>query len=178
MEEQLNFEFYNSDKKSIRSVLEDYLENRSTKEKILDFFQSKWWRIKDIYYNIRDFLFPRQMWVLDCLPNNWRDKDEVIRLVLFECVLNYIEEEKGLEWVAWLDEKEKGFKKKLVEIYSYIKFGREALNLQLNNSYPEKGEDGDYNVIYAEVNRIEGIIKEKDEEYLKWILENKGSLWV
>lgn len=106
---------------------------------------------KNIKTNISCFFFPRQRWLTKKIPNQWCDKVELIRLVLFECLVDYVEGEKCFERLSWDDEEYKQygirgeyiFKEKeklkgiIVNAYNYIKIERPKLEKDLDASYPK-----------------------------------------
>lgn len=133
---------------------------------------------KDKYYSVRNFFFPRQRWLLKALPKHWTDKDEVIRLCLYQCIVHFIEDEKCFEVIDWnYTAEQQEAKKKILEIYDWIKTGRPKLERDYWNSYPEAGQRGTYDELYKEVNRLEALIDIMDTGYLTWIVENRRFLW-
>lgn len=133
---------------------------------------------KDKYYSIRNFFFPRQRWLLKSLPKHWVDKDEVIRLCLYQCIVNFVEDEKCFEVIDWnYTAEQQEAKKKILEIYDWVKTGRPKLEQDYWDSYPEIGQRGTYDELYKEVNRLEALIDIMDTEYLTWIVQNRRFLW-
>jgi len=68
------------------------------------------YRIIQIKQWICDLFAPKQKWLTKKIPRHWSDKPELIRDILFECLVHYIEEEKAfdnLDW-DWSDEVEAG----------------------------------------------------------------------
>ena len=59
------------------------------------------WFWLDIYYKVICFFTPQQKWLLDVIPNTWKDKPELILDVLYACVVNYVEEEECFERIVW-----------------------------------------------------------------------------
>lgn len=97
--------------------------------------------------------------------------------VLYRILIDFVEGEECFETTVWdSDAKSVAAKKKIIEIYAWAKHGRAAKEAELNLSYPENS-DGEYDVVYAEVNRIEKEIENKDTEYLRWVTDNRGLLW-
>ena len=56
-------------------------------------------KITNIYFwfnlvtTIKVFFKPKQKWLTETIPNSWKDKPELIRDILFECIIHFIEEE-------------------------------------------------------------------------------------
>lgn len=59
---------------------------------------------RSILHNIKCFFFPRQRWLTKVIPNDWMDKPNLIDLVLFTSLEDFIEKEKGFETVEWYDD--------------------------------------------------------------------------
>ena len=106
---------------------------------------------KDIKTIISCFFFPRQRWLTRKIPNHWCDKVELIKLVLFECLIDYVEGEKCFEVLSWdskdyeewgvegeyiSKEKEK-LKKTITDAYNYIKVERPQLEKDYEASFPD-----------------------------------------
>jgi hypothetical protein len=47
-------------------------------------------------YALSCFFFPRQRWLTKKIPKTWCDKVELVPLVLFEILKNFVEDEEGL----------------------------------------------------------------------------------
>ncbi len=163
----------------INKIQEEMWEN-----KVKDYIEHLWWRLKDYKYIISCYFFPRQRWVQKYLGRTYRDKDTLIVDFIFGCIIEFVESEKCFDVIVWQDSPQNiENKKRLIEIYGYAKFGRKSLEEQLFLSYPEDKFDykniknKDYEIRYKEVNRIEAEIKTKNDEYLSWIVENRQILW-
>lgn len=106
------------------------------------------------YNNLKDsieaWFNPRQKWLTRNIPNTWCDKTTLIPQLLFECLVHYVEEEKGLQdQLDWTSDLKDGhvtqdyldtiYKRDaaLRSAYNYIKFERPELQRQHENSYPE-----------------------------------------
>ena len=53
-----------------------------------------WW---DLKYQIGAWFKPRQKWLTKTIPNTWCDKTSLIPHLLFTCLVNYVEDENGLQ---------------------------------------------------------------------------------
>lgn len=101
----------------------------------------------DLKYDIGNFFKPRQKWLTKTIPNSWKDKPELIRDILFECVAHYVESEKHDFGYDWAEELEKGYltKEKVRELkhfdmdvmscYEYIKKERPKYLEQIDDLY-------------------------------------------
>lgn len=108
---------------------------------------------------------PRQKWLFKKIGNSWKDKDYIIRETVFECLVHFVESEKGLELLEYNAQHPKNpvenrdryqeVVNDLSECYAYITKDRPDLENQLDNAYPinlssdprgclKKTEDGFY----------------------------------
>jgi hypothetical protein len=112
-------------------------------------FNSFWWSMK--WWSIRDFFNPKQEWLLRNVPNHWCDKVELIPLVMFEMLIHFVEDEKGLDgiWGPHYEENDtwrsirEPVRKELEDAYNYIKTDRPLLQKALDESYPQALDRGD-----------------------------------
>ena len=153
------------------------------------------YKIKDLYYLIRDFFNPRQRWLTKKIPNHWCDKVELIPLCLFTVLKHFVEEEMDNVIWDWSEEVKSGFmsqeyadreaarEKDIRSLYHYITVERLALEQQRDNSYPPYDDltkplkKGDYEKLYGEVNQLEKLLEEKDTDALIRIVNLRGYLW-
>ena len=171
-----------------------------------------WW---DLKYQIGAWFKPRQKWLTKTIPNTWCDKTSLIPHLLFTCLVNYVEDENGLQdEVDWDDDLAKGYVSQeyvdsrkqiygdLREVYNYIKTERPQLEKQHHDSYPVRkeqdkvkdlfveAEDGNftmrsceelygmsYQEAYAEVNRLEKLVEEKDMWAMNTIIKYHQYMW-
>jgi len=149
--------------------------------------------------DVRAFFNPRQKWLTKQIPKTWCDKTELVPLVLFAILIDFVESEKGCDQlnVDWSEDIAKGYVtpeyvdsvkriySELLEVYHYAKTGRAALQKALDESYPEiditsktpwKTEQP-YEIAYAETNRLEKLIEEKDQWAMTTIIKHVGVLW-
>lgn len=156
-----------------------------------------WWQDVCAYFN------PRQKWLTKVVPNTWCDKTELIPRLLFASLVHFVEEEEGIAHLDtdWTDELEfvseeyvakvKSICGELKEAYDYIKVERPGLQKALDKSYPDINLDAvgemltavtvepyhDYHATYAETNRIEKLIEDKDQWAMNTITKHVGFLW-
>ena len=169
-----------------------------------------WW---DLKYQISAWFNPRQKWLTKTIPNTWCDKVTLIPHLLFECLIHYVEKEKGLQdQIDWSEDLKNGYVSQeyindrqnrdatLRAVYNYVKTERAALEAAQDNSYPIplsstrdlfiKNEDGNstmrscddvygmpYEEAYAETNRLEKLIEEKDLWAMNTIVKYHQYLW-
>lgn len=148
------------------------------------------YKIERIITNIKTFFNPRQKWLIKKIPNHWMDKDGLIELVLFECLIHYVEQEVGLQdKLDWDEELKNGFISeeyvanvksidgRLREAYDYVKYERPKLQKALDDSYPEFDAKGTYEELYGETNRLEQEICSKDTKAMQTIVELRQYMW-
>lgn len=144
---------------------------------------------KNLKYEIRDFFFPRQRWLMKNVSNHWCDKVELIPIVLFEILVNFVEEEMGIVSWDWQEEVNLGYtsqeyadkvkqvEKEIYDVYNYIKVTRPKLQKALDNSYPPIGTEGSYKELYAETCSLETKLEDLDEWAMNSIIKNRQYLW-
>jgi hypothetical protein len=143
-----------------------------------------YWKIRIALSNTRDWisytLNPRQKWLTKQIPKSWADKTWLIPELNFAMVVDFVEGEQALDVTDW-DASSEGhsqFAKELKECYDYIKVRRPKLQSQFENSYPdEETMTGEYEIDYAEHNRLEVLINKEDTKYLVWIVTNRDYFW-
>lgn len=135
-----------------------------------------------MFDKLKSYLFPQQKWLTKKIPKTWEDKPELIRNILFEILVNYVEEEEGLQ-DQWDWEKEicaghvsdkyvadiKKHDGELRAAYQYVKNGRllieEYLDFILEKDDIKK---------YAEV---EDYLQKRDIEIMTIIVKHHGKMW-
>ena len=157
------------------------------------------WFWDRLWTDIKCFFNPRQKWLTKKIPNHWCDKVELIRIVLFESLVHYVDGEKCFEVLAWEEEDFKGVslnwktllnekqerKAKILKCYDYITKQRPQLSADLSKAFPEFDIDDlfrihispNYLESYGEAIRIEELIEKLDNETLSTILELRERLW-
>lgn len=161
----------------------------------------------DLVNTIKVFFKPRQRWLTKTIPKDWKDKPELIRDILFECVVHYIEEEKPNLDYDWSKELKSGFVSQdyvdkqnkwnadILKCYDYIQNIRPRLEKEIDDSYPvtrpfdemfEKIDDSDgYKMktteeesrAYNKVRRLEDRLYKKDQQVLNLIVKHRIQLW-
>jgi len=138
------------------------------------------YRLNQLKTQISTFFFPRQKWLTKKIPNTWCDKTELIRICLFECLVNYVEEEMdSIDWEHCDEIKEA--KANILKCYLWIKIERPALEKEQEESWPQiesefpfRLKDGES---YDEHNRLEELIERTDNEIMKQIVDLRRVLW-
>lgn len=156
-------------------------------------------------YNVKwaicNFFNPKQKWLTKKISNSWQDKVELMRTLLFEMVVHFVEKE--MEIVDWdATEGHQQVAAELREVYKYIKEERPALEKELDAAYPPMRNDWfkksdepvrevdgvkfyTYNFTtteeekkcYERVHEIEAKIDELDQKHLHTIINNRQAMW-
>lgn len=156
------------------------------------------WKLRDFKDKVSCTFRPRQKWLTDKIPKSWSDKTEIIPLLLFACLIDFVDNEKGIDQMNtdWDEELKHGFIsqeyvdsimstcKELFSAYNYVKNERPVLQERLSKAYPDLnfGENGissdiPYKVLYKEVNRIEKEIEKKDMKAMQTIVKHHQFMW-
>ncbi len=132
---------------------------------------------KEIKSKISSFFFPRQKWLTKKIPNTWCDKVELIPLLLFAILEDYVEGE--MDRVLWdWHENHRDAEEKILKIYKYIKEERPQLQKDLEKSYPPfEGFPLKETLDFSEVHRLEALIDQRDSEAMNGIIEVRNFLW-
>jgi hypothetical protein len=112
--------------------------------KIFTLFFWKW----DVWYPLCAWFNPRQKWLTKLIPNQWMDKPELIKDILFACLVHYVEEEKGINSCEFYetDYKEGHISKEYLDhsievntdlqnVYNYIKTERPKFELVIEREW-------------------------------------------
>lgn len=161
-------------------------------------FQKVKWKYQALIDCISNTCKPRQRWLTSKIPKSWCDKPELIELVLFETLINFVEEEDGCKDLTydWSDDIKQGHvsqkyvddvtatTKELLDAYNYIKTERPVLQQKYLDSLPNTTlldlndrlqiiYDGDYKEAVA----VEDYIDSKDRLTLETIVKHYKFLW-
>jgi hypothetical protein len=137
------------------------------------------WFWQNIWSDICVFFNPRQKWLTDKIPNHWQDKDAIIETVLFACLIDYVENEKGTDhfFSDLSDDLSKGFvsqayvdnlkknEEQILAVYKYLKEERPNLEKTI-----EQCGDNYFELVDQ--------LHEKDTEALLAIIKFRGYLWM
>jgi len=139
------------------------------------------WDLEGFYDDIKYWLFPRRPLLKNAVPNQWMDLDGIYTQVLYAGILEFVENEKGLERVLWEDDipntKNVAAKKMIEEIYEWAKTGRAELQKEISQSYPPMGCKLPYKEAYGKLDKLEKKLEAQDTRYLTWIVTNRELLW-
>jgi hypothetical protein len=123
----------------------------------------------------------QQRWLTNKLKGTWMDKDALLEICLFESLVHYVEEERGLRDnldELFKEELEKGHVTQetvdlikareglLKQCYDWIKVGRSEIVKILDTI-----ED------WKEYEKIEKELYDEDSEVMRIIIEQRGYLW-
>ena len=160
---------------------------------VADWFDTIKRRVERRYYDTRDWLFPRQRWLLKGLPNHWQDKRSLSVDVLFKMIVHFVEVEDALNTINWESDPEHlAFKQGVVECYKWIKIGRTELTERISKELSEgvatrrkaAKEAGVhdhniewYNMVYGPHDQLEAQLEDTDTEMCVWIIKNRALLW-
>jgi hypothetical protein len=151
--------------------------------------------IKTKWQDVKDWFNPRQKWLTKVIPNHWCDKTELVPLVLFAILVDFVEKENGLDQLTIDWDQERAFVSQeyidsvmssclaLKEAYDYIKTERPLLDKALADSYPDIDLTDTiklkqpYHIAYAETNRLEKELEEKDLKTMTTIVKHWQFLW-
>lgn len=184
-------------KKTLSYRIISYLRFKLDIWDIWDLFPYSW---RHYYWDyIKPIFKPCHQRIRKSIPRTWKDISHLLVDVNFEMIKAFYEEEYKKGIVDWgSDAWHKEFAEWLESAYNYIIVERPQLEKDLSNAYPsisliermeetfdEKGnkcytlkDDGiPYEVKYAEVNRIEKLIDEKDTDVLTQFIKRRDFLW-
>lgn len=157
-----------------------------------------WTNFKD---KIKYSFVNRQRWLTKKIPRNWNDKDNLIELVLFECLKHFVEKEIGKKSLfdkkRWskIDNVPKlqlQFEKELKIHYNLLTITLLNLESNLNsewekisdNGYPQLSNDSitfssviGYSKKYKKVDLLEDKINNLKDKICSWIILNRRSMW-
>lgn len=162
---------------------------------ILPFSWNMWY-----YDKLKPIFKPKHSRLRKAIPRQWRDISSLIVDVNFEFIKAFYEEEYVdgiIDWTA--TEKHKEFVEWLESSYKYITKERLFLQNELDEAYPKSNviddmfelivdehgrkmyqmkDDGiPYDVKYADVNRLEKLIEERDTDILIHLIKYREYLW-
>lgn len=172
--------------------MKEYLKNLFRIFREPSLISNQLWR-SDVILPITTWFNPRQKWLTRAIPNTWCDKDELILRLNFAILVDFVESEKGLNQleIDWDDEISKGYVSReyvddvkriytqLKEVYVYIKDERPKLDKQLADSYPDFPPTPglSFRELYAESDRLDKLLEDRDNWALNKIIEYRNYLW-
>lgn len=153
-----------------------------------DWARYGWNKYKNFWYEqISSRLNHRNKWAIP--PRTFCDFDYLITEFCYKFIISYVEEQKCFETIVI----EEPNHSKIKEIYEFAKTGRNKLLKERDAAYPPLSDDWieklgsgeglvykekkSYEELYGEVDRLEKILKDKDDEYIFWLVSHRNSLW-
>lgn len=140
---------------------------RETFSNIKMFFGIKIRKIDMFFSNL---FFPKQRWLK--VPKEWCDKTELVPNLLFQIIINFVEEEDGLNSRNWYYECEDGQviddtdkKKELERAYRYAKYVRNKLDKRSIKAHYK------FYIYYS------NLMSKCDKHYCHIIVKNLDFLW-
>lgn len=142
--------------------------------------------------------FKRQKWLTDVIPDEWCDKVELVPLLLFTVLIDFVEGEKGTDQlnVDWSEDIAKGYitqeyvdsltaiYTEIQDAYEYVKNERPILLKAFEDSFPDVIIDDKgirthlpYEEAYRENNRLEALLEKKDYDAMHAVIKHVGVLW-
>lgn len=142
------------------------------------------YKYREIWYKIRNWINPRQSWLIKKIPNDWKDKDTILRIVIFECVKHYIEGEKALEILDNNNPQEQAkFITELKEIYKLITEEIPALEKKMEEEwkliplhFPVE-DNSSYQEKYGKIDNLEKQIDGLETKIMLWVVNNRHAIW-
>ena len=117
-----------------------------------------WWA--DRKREIQSFFNPRQKWLTKKIPNQWCDKVELLKLVAFESIVHFVEEEKCFEANDWeFCDSHKEYADKIKFAYNRVKIDLPALKEQEEKAFDIYMKK--YPMIWEQRGKEEGLITER-----------------
>lgn len=152
------------------------------REDVVGWFRYRKFCLRERYYAIRNWFFPRHQEIRKAIPNNWQDISSLIIDVNFAMILSF-KKEADASIVVWDDnENHKNFKNWLDSAAQYITEERPRLQKEQEDSYPpcprpDYMKDWTYEQLYGRVNELEKIISDKDTNILKQMIDYREYMW-
>jgi hypothetical protein len=132
---------------------------------------------RDLINSISTFISPRQNWLVRKIPKTWTDKDELMRICLFESLIHFVEIEEGVKMFRdsdWTDDIKKGYVTKKYAA-DHIKWCKKALRLYnyIINERPAivSKYEQDYSI------EVEEDLFKKDTDAMIDIVKLRGVMW-
>lgn len=144
----------------------------------------------DLRYKVSAFLNPRQKWLTKKIPKEWCDKPELMRDLLFEFLINYVESENGLQddQGFWDKEVESGHVSKeyadeilkddcnLRFAYDYIKKERPKLEAKRDAAYPPRRDLEELFVPVEGTNWLRMVTTEEEDKAYEKVREIESEI--
>lgn len=158
----------------------------------MSLFTSKFQRAR-LCDSIRAYFNPRQKWLTNRIPNTWRDKTELIPDLLFTCLIDFVETEKGTDQlnVDWSGAIDAGYVtqeyvdnirliySEIQSAYEYVKNERPLIVKAYEDPFPDivTRNSSTYEGAYRENNRLEKLLEKHDYETMHTIIKHVELFW-
>lgn len=129
------------------------------------------WKLEQYWQNIKDFFNPKNEWLYEDIPNHYMENDELIKMVLFKTLVNYVEVEKGLTHFEWKEGDGPIYKGIIEDCYEAITKTIPRIRKTLDG-VPIPHEDNWK--IYAE---LEETLESFEQKICESIVKIRGVLW-
>ena len=138
------------------------------------------YKLKDIKLDVKGrTINPRKEMRNKVFPHRWNDLTESIVTFHLEALIEFVDREKCFDNIEYnSDNHHREFAKGLKECYDYAKITRPSLKLKLEEAYKDVPFEGDFLVVYKEVNKITTDMKEYDTKVCEWVIKNRDYFWV
>lgn len=157
--------------------------------------------LRDLYWSVRNYFFPQYRWLTCKLGRGFVEKEDVIRITLFESLVDFWENDDGEETLrqravdpqcAEHAEAACNAFKEFSAAYGWIKNDREIHIKEIDSLYgkivagtfPQLADDDrsiptDEQVaaMKVKIDQLEEDLEKIDSTYLGFILENRAYLW-
>lgn len=109
----------------------------------------------------------------------WRDLDTIIIDFHAQCLIEFVEREKGLSEIDYTQtEEDIAFASELQEQYDYATRGRELLKDKIQQSLEKASSAWNGRIeIYRESDELQAQLDEKDTQMCNWVVKNRSRLW-
>jgi len=144
------------------------------------------YQIRNAWYEFKCFFNPKNKKYRAAIPNTWVDVCMLIEDVNFAFIKGFYEDEYKSGWVDWegSGEPTSKFAKWLEKAYQYVTVERPQLRKDLDAAYPPLTTKRlteinhiSYAKEYAEVHRIEDLIRNKDTKILTETIKYRQYFW-
>ena len=150
------------------------------RETIDTYIRKLMYKLKDIKLDVKGrTINPRKEMRNKVFPHRWNDLTESIVTFHLEALIEFVDREKCFDNIEYnSDNHHREFAKGLKECYDYAKITRPSLKLKLEEAYKDVPFEGDFLVVYKEVNKITTDMKEYDTKVCEWVIKNRDYFWV
>lgn len=152
------------------------------------------YRINQAYWKIKRFFVPARPRLLKAVGKDWRDCAYLVPHFLFECVIDFVEEEKPFQHIVWPPEEEAVLR----DLYDFVKVRMPAAEKEIQDAqdkwfehskWAQSMTDKNFRVDAATVDSpddekwfklhcdLEQKLEAEKIAYMKKIVEFSGRMW-